>query len=83
MASTVGVLFKVYPAENEAEAVAQRIKDEMKPQSIAIDEIGFGIKILKPFFTFDDKTNTSMKIEEQLKKIKGVSEVEVIEESLL
>jgi translation elongation factor EF-1beta len=83
MGSTVGVLFKVYPLEGQAESVAKRITEQMKANKVSIEEIGFGIKIVKPFFVFEDTQNSSAKIEEQLKKVEGVSEVEVLEESLI
>jgi translation elongation factor EF-1beta len=83
MGSTVGVLFKVYPLEGQAESVAKRLKDEMKANRVSMEEIGFGIKIVQAFFVFEDTQNSSAKIEEQLKKVDGVSEVEVLEESLI
>jgi translation elongation factor EF-1beta len=84
MGGTVGVLFKVYPEEEQdAEELAKRIKSELGAAGVSFDEIGFGIKIVKAFFKFEDKATTSMEIEEKLKKVKGVSEVEVMEESLL
>lgn len=79
----VGVLYKIYPKENEAATVAERLKS-LKPASVQSEEIGFGIIVVKAFFTFEDKGKvTSAVIEEQIRKLEGVSEVEVMEESLL
>jgi translation elongation factor EF-1beta len=81
--SRVSVIFKIYPAENGLETAVQRIKDELKPQAIQSEEVAFGIKVIKVRFVFDDDQTSSSKIEEQLKAMKEVSEVEVEEESLM
>ncbi|MDE1869931.1 MAG: hypothetical protein KGH71_03025 [Candidatus Micrarchaeota archaeon] len=78
----VAVLFKVYTEEGQQEAVASRIKEELKPNGIAMEEIGFGIKIIKVQFVYEDEQG-STKLEEGLRKVQGVNEVEVIEETLL
>jgi translation elongation factor EF-1beta len=83
MGSTVGVLYKIYPKEDSADAVSKALKDVPGFVGSSLDEIGFGIKVVKAFFKFEDKTSTSTEIEEKLKKLPGVSEVEVMEESLL
>lgn len=81
---TVGVLYKVYPKEGEFENVAVRIKKEIANSNVSLEEIGFGITVVKVFVRFEDKSGiTSTKIEEQIKKVEGVSEVEITEESLL
>lgn len=78
----VAVLFKVYTDEGQQEAVASKIKAELKPNGIAMEEIGFGIKIIKVQFVYEDEQG-STKLEESLRKVQGVNEVEVIEETLL
>ena len=83
MGGTVGVLFKIYPKEESADVVTKGLKSVPGFVGFSIDEIGFGIKVVKAFFKFEDAKTTSAVIEEQLKKLEGVSEVEVMEESLL
>ncbi|HVA83073.1 MAG TPA: hypothetical protein VNF06_02825 [Candidatus Aquilonibacter sp.] len=78
----VAVLFKVYTEEGQQEEVANRIKTELKPNGIQMEEIGFGIKIIKVQFVYEDEQG-STKLEESLRKVQGVNEVEVIEETLL
>ncbi|MCL4381780.1 hypothetical protein M1614_02270 [Candidatus Marsarchaeota archaeon] len=80
--SEVSIIFKVYPAEGNIEELIQEI-NKLKPKDIKTEEIGFGIKIAKVMFVFDDTKTSSSKIEEMLKNSKGVGEVEVEEESLL
>lgn len=83
MGSTVGVLFKIYPKEDSADAVLKGVKTIPGFAGASFDEIGFGIKVVKAFYKFEDSKTTSTVIEEALKKLDGVSEVEVMEESLL
>lgn len=78
----VAIVFKVYPEEGAIEQASANIK-AMGAKAIQKDEIGFGITVLKVLFTFDDTQTSSSKLEEQLKAQKGVSEVEVQEESLI
>jgi translation elongation factor EF-1beta len=59
------------------------IKEKMKPQDMRAEEIGFGIKLIKAAFRFNDEQTGSSKIEEAVKNIEGVGEVEVEEETLL
>ena len=81
--SKVSVIFKVYPAENSMESAMKSIKESLKPVAIQAEEVAFGIKVIKVRFVFDgDKTSSSV-LEEQLRKIHGVSEIEVEEESLI
>ncbi len=79
----VGVVFNVYAEEGKFDEVSQSIKASLSPASMDSQEVAFGIKVLKVFFTFDDDKNSSSKIEEQLKAISGVSQVDVSEESLI
>jgi translation elongation factor EF-1beta len=79
----VAVLYKVFPKENELETALANIKKKLKPASIETQELAFGIKVIRVLFTFNDSDASSSRIEEQLKSIEGVSEVEVEEESLV
>ncbi len=78
----VAVLFRVYPEEGKAEEVKKEIIDTMKPQSIALEDVAFGIKVIKVLFIHDDSKGSS-EFEEGLKNLKGVNEVEVLEETLI
>ena len=79
----VGVLFKVFAQEGRLEEVIEKIKSDLKPQDIRSEELAFGIKIIKVLFVFEDSETGSSNVEEKLKKVNGVSEVEVEQESLI
>lgn len=81
--SKVAVLFKVYPQEGMLDKAVANIKEKLKPAAMQTDDIGFGIKVIKVMFKFDDTETSSSKIEEELKKVEGISEIEVEEEGLL
>lgn len=76
----VATIYKVY-ADN-AEQVRDTISKSLKPQSIQLEEIAFGIKVIKVMFVHEDEEG-SIVFEEKLRGIEGVKEVEVAEESLL
>ena len=78
----VGVVFKVYPENGEEEKVSKRIAEELKPNGMQLEDIAFGIKVIKVLFIHEDTEGSSV-FEEKLKNIEGVKEVEVEEESLL
>jgi translation elongation factor EF-1beta len=81
--SKVAVLFKVYPKDNMPDKVLTNIKEKMNPAGMQMEDVAFGIKVIKVLFKFDDTETSSSKIEDQLKKVDGVSEIEVVEEGLL
>jgi translation elongation factor EF-1beta len=81
--SNVAVLFKVYPKENMTDKALENIKAEMNPTGMQVEDIGFGIKVIKVMFKFDDTKTSSSKIEEDLRKVEGVGELEVEEEGLI
>ncbi len=76
------VWVKVCVESGSEDAVSKTISDNLKPKSLQFEEIGFGIKVLKAFFVHDDSTGSS-EIEESIRKIPGVNEVEVEQESLI
>ncbi|MGC8710146.1 MAG: hypothetical protein ACP5RF_00830 [Candidatus Micrarchaeia archaeon] len=78
----VSVLFKVYPENGEEEVVGKRIAEELKPTGMQLEDVAFGIKIIKVLFIHEDSEGSSV-LEEKLKKVEGVKEVEVEEESLV
>ncbi len=80
--SKVIVVFKVYPKDNAFGKAVEEIKG-MNPNGVQDEDIGFGIKVIKASFIYDDSKGGSSEIEEKLKKLDSVGEVEVSEESLL
>ena len=82
--ANVATLFKVYPKDGQqADAVASAIRSKLNPKGMQTEDIGFGIQVIKVLFTFDDSKTSSSKIEESIRAIEGVGEVEVEEESLV
>lgn len=80
----VAVVFKVYPKEGDPiEATVDNIKAQMSPANVLVEDLAFGIKVAKVLFKFDDSSGSSSALEEQLRKVHGVGEVEVAEESLV
>lgn len=80
--ASVAVLFKVYPKEQMLEVAVENIK-KLSPTGMQTDDIGFGIKIIKVMFKFDDTKESSTKFEDELRKTEGVGEIEVMEEGLI
>lgn len=81
--SMVSVVFKVYTDEGALDSVASEIKKSLNPKDIKTEELAFGIKALRVMFLFDNSSMNSSVIEEKVRKINGVSELEVEEESLI
>ena len=83
---TVVAIFRIYPKEqDQVEKTLSDIKTKMeyKPADIRQEEVAFGIKLIRAAFKFEDKEMGSSKIEDALKKLDSVGEVEVEEETLL
>ncbi len=80
--SDVGVVFKVYPKDGELEHLVDELK-KMNPKGMSTDDIGFGIKVVKVLFIFNNESANSSELENRIKALKSVSEVEVQEESLV
>ncbi|MGI0141384.1 MAG: hypothetical protein ACREBF_01890 [Candidatus Micrarchaeales archaeon] len=78
----VAVLFKVFTEAGMEEEVRNRIIKQLKPNGTQLEEIAFGIKMIKVQFVYEDEQG-STKLEDALRKVDGVKEVEVIEETLL
>ena len=77
----VAVLFRVYAEEGKEEEVRAEITKELDPKGSQLEEIAFGIKAIKVLFVHPD-TEGSSDIEDKLKGMPGVKEVEILEESL-
>ncbi len=80
--SDVGVVFKVYPKDGELEHLMDDLK-KMGPKGMSTDDIGFGIKVVKVLFVFNNDNANSSEFENKIKALPSVSEVEVQEESLI
>ncbi|MGI0100822.1 MAG: hypothetical protein ACREBH_03870 [Candidatus Micrarchaeaceae archaeon] len=83
MMSDVAVLFKVYPKDDMLDSCVNNIKKDMNPAGLQTEDVAFGIKVVKVVFKFDDSKTSSSKIEDDLRKVKGVGEIEVMEEGLI
>jgi translation elongation factor EF-1beta len=77
------VIFRVYPKDGMLDEVMNSISKTLNPAGIQMEDIAFGIKTIKVLFKFDDEKTGSSSIEKALKDVKGVDEVEVLEESLM
>lgn len=78
----VAVLFKVFTEPGNEENVRKTIVDTLKPNGTSLEELAFGIKMIKVQFVYEDEQG-STKLEDSLRNTPGVTEVEVIEETLL
>lgn len=81
--SGVSVIFKIYTEEGQLDSAMKEITEKLKPKDIRTEELAFGIRAIRAMFLFDNAESTSSQIEEQIRKVRGVSEIEVEEESLL
>jgi len=80
---SVAVTAKVFPESPEAlEKVKNSIQKEIKPYKLDEEEVAFGMKALKVTIIVKDSSGGS-DIEEKLKRIAGVSEVQVEEVTLI
>ncbi|MGC8647661.1 MAG: hypothetical protein ACP5SA_02465 [Candidatus Micrarchaeia archaeon] len=78
----MAVLFKIYPKEGALEKVLEEVKN-LGAVGAQAEDVAFGIKIVRALFKFDDSNASSSQIEEKIKALDGVSEVEIDEESLI
>jgi translation elongation factor aEF-1 beta len=77
------VLFRVYTDAGKEEAVKKEIQEKLSPKGVQLEEVAFGIKVIKVLFMHDDKEGSTDREEAALRKIEGVNEVEVLEETLV
>jgi translation elongation factor aEF-1 beta len=80
--ANVTVVAKIF-AEDPAELneIKTRISEAMRLADARIEEIGFGAKILRIMVVVSDKEGGD--VEEKLKRIKGVSQVQIEDVSLM
>lgn len=74
----VAIALKVMPSsiEEDLEKIKSSISKKMKIQDAKIEELAFGLKALKILIIAPDSSGTE-KIENEIKSIKGVEDVEV------
>ena len=74
----VAVNMKIYLENPEkAEEIVEKIKVSMPLKDSKIEDVGFGIKLIKALFVIPDGEGGTDKLEEQLNAIEGISNVEV------
>ena len=76
----VAVTFRIMP--NEAEGFAAMKKEllgSMKPAKVEEKEIGFGLKAIHATFIIPDGEGGADKLEETVRAVKGVGQVDVEE----
>lgn len=78
----VATLFTVYADPGHEDKALKAIKEQLKPNSLQLEDVAFGIKIIKVMFIHDDGEG-SEKYEQKLRAIGGINNVEVSEESLI
>ncbi|MCL4388645.1 MAG: hypothetical protein M1564_03195 [Candidatus Marsarchaeota archaeon] len=80
--SKVAVIFKIYPKENSLDEAKKEVS-AMGPKGLQVEDVAFGIMVIKAMFVFEDSEDSSSALESKLKKLGSVSEVEVDEETLI
>jgi len=72
----VAITFKVLPKSSDADVnlLVEKIK-ELKPNDIKIENLAFGIKVVKVMFLVPDSVGSS-EIEEKLRNIEEIGEIE-------
>lgn len=72
----ISIIYKIYLEDpSKVEEVKEEINEKFKPRDITIEDIGFGVKLIKALFILDEDEGIS-KFEEKLKGIKGISNIE-------
>ncbi len=78
----VATIFKIYTETGKETEVRDSIIKTLKPKSIQLEDVAFGIKVIKVMFVHTDEEGSTA-IEEKLKAVKDVTEVEVADQTLL
>lgn len=78
----VSVIVKVYPEDpGKIDELKDRISKAMDPRDIKVEDVGFGVKLLRVMVIVPDTEGGS--IEDRIKALPGVSEVQVEDVSLV
>ena len=79
----VATVFKVYAEDMaQTDSIKAQIASTLKPTGVQVDDIGFGIRVIKVMFVHEDQEG-STSYEDGLRKINGVRDVEVEDETLI
>lgn len=78
----VGMNLRIMPASQETDLnkLKEKIAEKVKIQDAKIEPLAFGLKVLKILIVVPD---SQQNLEEEIRKIKGVGEVEVESTTLL
>ncbi len=79
----VAITFKIMPNSPEVDVhkIKDKISEKMKVQDYHVEEIAFGLKALRVLVVSQD--GATEKIENEIKAIEGVSDVEVESSTLI
>ncbi len=67
----------------DIEALKKEVEEAIKPDSVEERDIGFGLKSLVVLVTVEDREGVADSIEKKLKELKGVSNVETLDITLI
>jgi len=73
----VNVKISTEDQENLEEKI-EKLKEVCKINTAKLEEIGFGIKVIKAQIFVEDKEEGFDKVEERIKAVDGISEVDVL-----
>jgi elongation factor 1-beta len=74
----VALTLRVFPEDmGFFQEIKEEIWKELAPAKISEEELAFGMKALKVLVILDDKSGGSEAVEEKIRGIRGVSEVQV------
>lgn len=89
----MGFVFNVYAVYPEGPDEAKGVEESVRAlkvegaelRDLKVEPLAFGLSVVKVGYVFDDKGSKGLdvKIEEELKKVKGVQSVEVAMSTLL
>lgn len=78
----VSVTLKVFPEDpGKVEELKESIVKAVSPRGIGVEDIGFGVKLIKVMVVVPDTDGG--KVEEKIKALPGISEVQVEEVTLV
>jgi translation elongation factor aEF-1 beta len=85
----VMLVYKIYPKEIEdvgkiQDKIKEGLPEDFKLNTLELEPVAFGLKVVKASFIFPDKVSgLSDKLENFLKNIEYVSEIEVTAQTLI
>ncbi|MBD6955438.1 MAG: elongation factor 1-beta [Thermoplasmata archaeon] len=85
----VGIVYKILPEDVELDVndLSKRIEEEIRGicnvKGVQIKPIAFGLNAILMFVSVKDESGASDRVEQKIKGVKGVGEIEVEEMSLL